>query len=50
MTITPSASYGVTLRVEIRNNKKVAPAVGREVVKAAQKGGVARRRRRTARS
>jgi len=31
-------------------NKKVAPAVAREVMKAAQKGGVARRRRRTARS
>jgi malate dehydrogenase (oxaloacetate-decarboxylating) len=30
-------------------NKKVAPAVAREVVKAAQKAGVARRKRRTAR-
>jgi malate dehydrogenase (oxaloacetate-decarboxylating) len=29
-------------------NKKVAPAVAREVVRAAQKGGVARRRRRPA--
>jgi malate dehydrogenase (oxaloacetate-decarboxylating) len=30
-------------------NKKVAPAVAREVVRAAQRGGLARRRRRTAR-
>ncbi len=30
-------------------NKKVAPAVAREVIKAAQKGGVARRKRRAAR-
>jgi malate dehydrogenase (oxaloacetate-decarboxylating) len=29
-------------------NKKVAPAVAREVVRAAQRGGVARRRRRSA--
>jgi malate dehydrogenase (oxaloacetate-decarboxylating) len=31
-------------------NKKVAPAVAREVMRAAQKGGVARRRRRAAHS
>ena len=29
-------------------NKKVAPAVAREVVRAAQRGGLARRRRRPA--
>ncbi len=71
--ITPSASYSITVRVEIKNrpgmlgrvtsaigeaggdiipsvfNKKVAPAVAREVIKAAQKGGIARRKRRAAR-
>jgi malate dehydrogenase (oxaloacetate-decarboxylating) len=31
-------------------NKKVAPAVAREVMRAAQKGGVARRRRRATHS
>lgn len=46
MALTPSASYSLTVRAD----KKVAPAVAREVVRAAQRGGLARRRRRAAHS
>jgi len=48
MGVTPSASYSVTVRVEIIPsvfNKKVVPAVARAVMDAAHKAGVARRRK-----
>lgn len=62
MAVSPSASYSITARVEMGRhelhegyvipsvfNKKVAPAVAREVIAAARKGGVARGRRRAGR-